>query len=118
MQEQMIEKRIRFFTIDAHALAKQVGMGGRINTIMQTCFFGISGILPRDEAVAHIKKFIEKAYGKRGAEVVRRNRELVDQALANLHAVKIPGEASATRVRPPVVSERAPDFVQKVTQVM
>jgi pyruvate-ferredoxin/flavodoxin oxidoreductase len=63
MQEQMIEKRIRFFVIDAYALAKQVGMGGRINTIMQTCFFGISGILPRDEAIAHIKKSIEKTYG-------------------------------------------------------
>jgi len=118
MQEQMVEKHIRFFTIDAHALAKEVGMGGRINTIMQTCFFGISGILPRDEAVAHIKKFIEKAYGKRGAEVVRRNREMVDQTLANLHEVKVPGIASATRARPPIVSERAPDFVQKVTAIM
>ena len=81
MQEQMVEKRIRFFTIDGHALAKQVGMGGRINTIMQTCFFGISGILPCEKAVAHIKKFIEKTYGKRGMEVVRRSCELVDQAL-------------------------------------
>src|SRR5262245_15963049 len=118
MQEQMVEKRIRFFIIDAHALAKQVGMGGRINTIMQTCFFGISGILPREEAVAHIKKFIEQTYGKRGAEVVRRNRELVDQALPNLREVKVPAAASATRARPPIVSERAPDLVRKVTAVM
>src|SRR5262245_10224720 len=118
MQEQLIEKQIRFFTIDAYGLAKRAGMGGRINTIMQTCYFGISGILPREEAVAHIKKSIEKTYGKRGTEVVRRNCELVDQALANLHEVKVPGGASATRVRPPVVSERAPDFVQKVTAVM
>ena len=73
MQQQMVEKRIRFFAIDAYALAKQAGMGGRINTIMQTCFFAISGILPRDEAIAHIKKSIEKTYGKRGPEVVRRN---------------------------------------------
>ena len=118
MQEQLLEKQIRFFTIDAYALAKQAGMGGRINTIMQTCYFGISGILPREEAVAHIKKSIEKTYGKRGTEVVRRNCELVDQALANLHEVKIPGGVSAARVRPPIVSEAAPDFVQKVTAVM
>src|SRR5262249_27272828 len=75
MQQQLVEKRIRFFAIDAYALAKQAGMGGRINTIMQTCFFAISGILPRAEAIAHIKKSIEKTYGKRGPEVVRRNCE-------------------------------------------
>jgi pyruvate-ferredoxin/flavodoxin oxidoreductase len=118
MQQQMVEKRIRFYAIDAYALAKQVGMGGRINTIMQTCFFGISGILPRDEAIAHIKKSIEKTYGKRGPEVVRRNCEVVDHALANLHEISLPNAASATRTRPPLVSERSPDFVQKVTAVM
>jgi pyruvate-ferredoxin/flavodoxin oxidoreductase len=118
MQEQMVEKQIRFFAIDAYALAKQVGMGGRINTIMQTCFFGISGILPRDEAIAHIKKSIEKTYGKRGPEVVRRNCEVVDLALAHLHEIPFPKQASATRARPPLVSERAPDFVQKITAVM
>jgi pyruvate-ferredoxin/flavodoxin oxidoreductase len=118
MQEQMVEKRIRFYAIDAYALAKQVGMGGRINTIMQTCFFGISGILPREEAIAHIKKSIEKSYGKRGPEVVRRNCEVVDLALAHLHEIPVPKKASATRTRPPLVSERAPDFVQKVTAVM
>jgi pyruvate-ferredoxin/flavodoxin oxidoreductase len=118
MQEQMIEKRIRFFAIDAYALAKQVGMGGRINTIMQTCFFGISGILPREEAIAHIKKSIEKSYGKRGPEVVRRNCEVVDLALAELHEIQIPSAVSATHSRPPLVSERAPDFVQKVSAVM
>jgi pyruvate-ferredoxin/flavodoxin oxidoreductase len=118
MQEQIIEKRIRFFVIDAYALAKQVGMGGRINTIMQTCFFGISGILPRDEAIAHIKKSIEKTYGKRGPEVVRRNCEVVDLALAELHEIPVPATASATQFRPPLVSERAPDFVQKISAVM
>lgn len=118
MQQQLVEKRIRFFAIDAYALAKQAGMGGRINTIMQTCFFGISGILPRDEAIAHIKKSIEKTYGKRGPEVVRRNCEVVDLALAQLHEVKVPGAPSTSRTRPPLVSERAPDFVQKVTAVM
>ena len=118
LQEQMIEKRIRFFVIDAYALAKQVGMGGRINTIMQTCFFGISGVLPREEAIAHIKKSIEKTYGKRGPEVVRRNCEVVDHALAHLNEVAVPGNASATRSRPPLVSQLAPDFVQKVSAVM
>jgi pyruvate-ferredoxin/flavodoxin oxidoreductase len=114
----MLEKRIRFYAIDAYALAKKVGMGGRINTIMQTCFFGISGILPREEAIAHIKKSIEKTYGKRGPEVVRRNCEVVDQALEHLHEIPVPKKASATRGRPPLVSERAPDFVQKVTALM
>ncbi len=118
MQEQLIDKQIRFFAIDAYALAKQVGMGGRINTIMQTCFFGISGILPREEAIAHIKKSIEKSYGKRGPEVVRRNCEVVDLALAHLHEIPVPKAAGTTRRRPPLVSERAPDFVQKITAVM
>jgi pyruvate-ferredoxin/flavodoxin oxidoreductase len=118
MQEQMIQKHIRFFVIDAYALAKQVGMGGRINTIMQTCFFGISGILPRDEAIAHIKKSIEKTYGKRGPEVVRRNCEVVDHALAHLNEVPVPQTISATKSRPPLVSAQAPDFVQKVSAVM
>src|SRR6185503_3570919 len=104
MQEQIVEKKIRFFAIDAYTLAKRVGMGGRINTIMQTCFFGISGILPRDEAIGHIKK----SNGKRGPEVVRRNWEVVDQALANLQEVAVPGAPSATRTRPPLVSEKAP----------
>ncbi|HYW73384.1 MAG TPA: pyruvate:ferredoxin (flavodoxin) oxidoreductase [Pyrinomonadaceae bacterium] len=118
MQQQMIEKQIRFYAIDAYALAKQVGMGGRINTIMQTCFFGISGILPKDEAIAHIKKSIEKTYGKRGPEVVKRNCEVVDLALAHLHQVPLPEAVTAQRTRPPIVSEKAPDFVQKITAVM
>ena len=118
MQQQMIDKQIHFYAIDAYALAKQVGIGGRINTIMQTCFFGISGILPKDEAIAHIKKSIEKTYGKRGPEVVKRNGEVVDLALAHLREVPVPAAATATRTRPPIVSEKAPDFVQKVTAVM
>jgi pyruvate-ferredoxin/flavodoxin oxidoreductase len=118
MQQQMIEKQIRFFAIDAYALAKQVGMGGRINTIMQTCYFAISGVLPHAEAIKHIKKAIEKTYGKRGPEVVRRNCEVVDQALARLHEIPVPDVPSATRTRPPLVSQRAPDFVQKITAVM
>jgi pyruvate-ferredoxin/flavodoxin oxidoreductase len=118
MQEQMVDKRVRFFAIDAYALARQSGMGGRINTIMQTCYFGISGILPREEAIAHIKKSIEKSYGKRGPEVVRRNCEVVDLSLANLREVKVPAAPSTARTRPPLVSQKAPDFVQKMTAVM
>jgi pyruvate-ferredoxin/flavodoxin oxidoreductase len=118
MQDQIVDRKLRFFAIDAYDLARQVGMGTRINTIMQTCFFAISGLIPRDEAIAHIKKSIEKTYGKRGPEVVRRNCEVVDQALAHLHEVRVPAATTATRTRPPLVSERAPDFVQKITAVM
>jgi pyruvate-ferredoxin/flavodoxin oxidoreductase len=118
IQQQLVEKRIRFFAIDAYALAKQAGMGGRINTIMQTCFFAISGILPREEALSHIKKAIEKSYGKRGPDVVRRNCELVDQAIAHLHEIPVPEAPSTKRLRPPLISEHAPDFLQKVTAVM
>jgi pyruvate-ferredoxin/flavodoxin oxidoreductase len=118
IQEQIIDRKIRFFAIDAYDLAKRAGMGTRINTIMQTCFFSIAGILPADEAIKHIKKSIEKTYGKRGPEVVRRNCEVVDQALAHLHAITVPAAANARHTRPPLVSEKAPDFVQKVTAVM
>jgi pyruvate-ferredoxin/flavodoxin oxidoreductase len=93
-------------------------MGGRINTIMQTCFFGISGIMPVEKAIAQIKNSIEKTYGKRGPEVVRRNCEVVDLALSHLHEIPLPAAVSAIRTRPPIVSELAPDFVQKVTAVM
>jgi pyruvate-ferredoxin/flavodoxin oxidoreductase len=118
MQQQIVEKKIRFFAIDAYALAKQAGMGGRINTIMQTCYFAISNILSREEAIAHIKKAIEKSYGKRGPDVVRRNCELVDQAIAHLHVIPVPEAPTADRLRPPMVSKEAPDFMQKVTAVM
>jgi pyruvate-ferredoxin/flavodoxin oxidoreductase len=118
MQEQIIEKKIRLFAIDAVEVAKATGMGQRINTIMQTCYFAISGVLPREEAIHQIKKAIEKTYGKRGAEVVRRNFEAVDSTLAQLHEVPVPETVSATRGRPPIVSAAAPDFVQKVTALM
>jgi len=118
VQEQILEKRIRFFAIDAYAVARESGMGGRINTIMQTCFFAISGVLPREEALAQIKRAIEKTYAKRGPEIVRRNFEAVDSTLAHLHEIPLPDSAGASRHRPPMVSEAAPDFVQKVTAVL
>ena len=106
MQEGIIHKRLRFFAIDAYALAQRADMGTRINTIMQTCFFAISGMLPREEAIAHIKKSIEKTYGKRGPEVVRRNCVVVDQALAHLHEVHVPDPVSA-RSQPAAARVRA-----------
>ncbi len=118
VQEAIIEKGLRFYVIDAYKVAKESGLGVRINTIMQTCFFAISGVLPREIAIARIKHAIEETYGKRGPVVVRQNFAVVDQALTYLHQVDVPGEVTATRSRPPVVSEEAPDFVQKVTAVM
>jgi pyruvate-ferredoxin/flavodoxin oxidoreductase len=118
VQQQLIDKRIRFYTIDASAVARQAGMGGRINTIMQTCFFAISGVLPRDEAIAQIKHAIEKTYSRRGAEVVKRNFDAVDATLAHLHEVSVPSGVNATHGRPPLVSPLAPDFVQRMTSVL
>jgi pyruvate-ferredoxin/flavodoxin oxidoreductase len=118
VQDQIVEKRLKFYVIDAYAVAKDTGMGSRINTIMQTCFFAISGVLPRDEAITQIKKAIEKTYGKRGAEVVRKNFEAVDATLAHLHEVAVPTAATATRMRPPIVADAAPDFVKRVSAVM
>jgi pyruvate-ferredoxin/flavodoxin oxidoreductase len=118
VQEQIIEKRLKFYVIDAYEVAKATGMGTRINTIMQTCFFAISGVLPRAEAIEQIKKAIKKTYGKRGEDVVQKNFAAVDQTLANLHQVTVPATATARRQRPPMVSVKAPEFVQKVTAMM
>ncbi|MBD3867666.1 MAG: pyruvate:ferredoxin (flavodoxin) oxidoreductase [Acidobacteria bacterium] len=118
MQEQILEKDIQFYTIDAYAVAKDAGMGNRINTIMQTCFFAISGVLPRDEAIQQIKNAIEKTYGNKGAGIVKKNFEAVDTALSHLHKVEIPGKVTTDRTRPPVVAPEAPDFVRRVTAVM
>ena len=118
VQAQLLEKRIRFYAIDASEVARQTGMGGRINTVMQTCFFAISGVLPPEQAIAEIKHAIEKTYQKRGAEVVKRNFEAVDATLAHLHEVPVPSAISATHARPPLVSALAPDFVQRMTSVL
>ncbi|MCX6544564.1 MAG: pyruvate:ferredoxin (flavodoxin) oxidoreductase [Acidobacteria bacterium] len=118
VQEAIVEKKLAFYVIDAYQVARETGMGSRINTVMQTCFFAISGVLPRDEAIAQIKKAIQKTYGKRGPEVVRKNFAAVDQTLANLHKVDVPAAVTATRAMPPVVSDKAPDFVKRVTAVM
>ena len=115
VQEQIIARKLQFYAIDAYSVAKATGMGSRINTIMQTCFFAISGVLPRDEAIAKIKETIKKTYGRKGDEIVNRNFAAVDHALENLHQIEVPQRVTATHGRPPTVSEKAPDFVKKVT---
>ena len=137
VQQEIIDKDLHFYVIDAHKVARDTGMGGRVNTIMQTAFFAISGVLPREQAIAAIKHSIAKTYGKRGEAVVQRNYQAVDQTLAHLYAVKVPlttseervgaaaanvagGVAVATRAPLPVLTRRppvpceAPDFVRNV----
>ncbi len=118
VQEQIIAKGLKLYVIDAYAVAREAGLGVRINTIMQVCFFAISGVLPREEAIAKIKEAIEKTYGKRGKVVIEQNFAAVDAALAHLHEVRVPATATATRHRPPIVSEEAPEIVQRVSAVM
>ncbi|HEX7318700.1 MAG TPA: pyruvate:ferredoxin (flavodoxin) oxidoreductase [Pyrinomonadaceae bacterium] len=115
MQQTIIDKRLRFYAINAYDVAREAGMGTRINTIMQTCFFAISGVLPREEAIAKIKESIKKTYGKRGLAVVRQNYAAVDAALAHLYEVQVPTQATSLRDAPPAVSPAAPVFVQNVT---
>jgi len=115
VQQQIIDKKIRFFVIDGYKVAKDAGMGARVNTIMQTCFFAISGVLPREEAIESIKQSIKKTYGGKGEEVVKKNFRAVEQTLANLFEIKVPAVATSTLERPPVVSPEAPAFVQGLT---
>ncbi len=114
VQEQIINKKIKFYVIDGYKVAKDAGMGGRVNTIMQTCFFAISGVLPKDDAIAAIKKAIKKTYGAKGEEIVKKNFEAVDQTLANLFEVAVPAAATSSFDKPPVVSAQAPDYVRNV----
>ena len=114
VQTVLVEKRMRFYVIDAYKVADETGMGRRINTIMQTCFFAISGVLPREEAIAKIKHAIEKTYGIKGEAIVRQNFEAVDKTLANLFEADVPDRVTVTRRRPPAVAEDAPDFVREV----
>jgi pyruvate-ferredoxin/flavodoxin oxidoreductase len=113
-QQTIIQKHLKFYVIDAYKVAREAGMGSRINTIMQTCFFAISGVLPREDAIKAIKKAIQDTYGRRGQAVVDKNFAAVDQALANLHEVQVPAQVSSTFDVLPPVSERAPEFVRNV----
>ena len=114
-QQQVIDKNLKLYVIDAYEVAKEAKMGVRINTIMQTCFFAISGVLPRDEAIAQIKYAIKKTYGKRGEAVVQQNYVAVDAAVANMHEVKVPAAVTSNRELVLPVSPAAPEFVQRVT---
>jgi pyruvate-ferredoxin/flavodoxin oxidoreductase len=114
VQETILGKKLRLFVIDAYKVARDTGMGRRINTIMQTCFFAISGVLPREEAVAAIKRAIEHTYGKRGESVLQKNFAAVDQTLAHLSEVKIPQTVTAQFDILPPMADRAPAFVRSV----
>ncbi len=114
VQQQIIDKKLNFYVIDGYSVAGKTGMGSRVNTIMQTCFFAISGILPKDEAIEQIKKAIKKTYGSKGEKVVQQNFEAVDQTLANLFKIELPAKTTSTIELPPTVSEKAPAYVKDV----
>ena len=118
VQEQIIAKHVDLYAIDAGGIAQDVGLAGRTNIILQTCFFAVSGVLPRDRALARIKEAVAKTYGRRGAEVVERNQAAVDRAVDGLHRIEVPGRATATRELPPAVPADAPEFVRTVTAAM
>ena len=117
-QKQIIDKKLKFYAIDAYTVAKETGMGARINTIMQTCFFAISGVLPKDEAIEQIKKAIKKTYTKKGEEVVKQNYIAVDQTLAHMYEVSVPSTVTSTIELPSIVSDDAPDYVKNVLAKM
>ncbi|MGQ9371136.1 pyruvate:ferredoxin (flavodoxin) oxidoreductase [Azospirillum sp. ST 5-10] len=118
VQQACIDRRVALYTVDATAVARDTGLGRRINTIMQTCFFALAKVMPHADAVADIKAAIAKTYGRRSEEVVRRNFAAVDQALANLRRIPLPDRAEAGHDRPPAVPDGAPDFVRRVTAAM
>ncbi|MEA3278721.1 MAG: pyruvate:ferredoxin (flavodoxin) oxidoreductase [Pseudomonadota bacterium] len=118
MQQQIIDKGLSFYVVDAYKIAGETGMGRRINTIMQTCFFAISGILPKDEAIAQIKAAVKKTYGKKGQRLLDRNYAAIDASLDGLHQVQVPGQVTSAFERPPTVPKDAPPFVQKVTALL
>lgn len=118
MQQQLIDKQIKFFVINADEVAENVGMGGRINTIMQTCFFALSNVLPREEAISEIKKAIKKTYDRKGKAVLDLNFRAVDESLNHMHEVELPLQVSNKTALPRTVPVEAPEFVQNVTARM
>jgi pyruvate-ferredoxin/flavodoxin oxidoreductase len=118
VQETIIRKKLKFYVIDALKVAASTGMGQRTNTIMQTCFFAISGVLPREDAIERIKKSIKKTYGRKGDKVVQQNFDAVDTTVANLHQVEVPEKATSNIGMRPAVSSQAPAFVKRVTAAM
>ena len=118
VQEKILAKNVSVYAINAAPIARAVGLAGRTNTILQTCFFAISGVLPRDEAITKIKTAIAKTYGRRGKEVVEKNQLAVDRALEGLHKIEVPGQVTSTREMPAMVPADAPEFVRTVTAMM
>ena len=118
VQSAIIDKKLKFYIIDAYEVAKKTGMGNRINTIMQTCFFAISNILPKDEAISEIKKYIKKTYSKRGEKVVNQNYAAVDSSIEHMFEVKVPEKATSKATRRPAVPAAAPEFVKEVLGMM
>ncbi|MES9868090.1 MAG: pyruvate:ferredoxin (flavodoxin) oxidoreductase [Sedimenticola sp.] len=117
-QEIIRDRELKFYVIDASTVARNAGMGRRINTVMQTCFFALSGVLPREEAIAQIKKAIEKTYFRKGPAVIEQNYKAVDAALDHLYEVKVPDAVTSDRELDPVVTSDASDFVREVTAPM
>jgi len=118
VQQTIIDRKLRLFVIDASAVAREAGLGGRTNTVLQTCFFAISGVLPRDTAISHIKDSIHKTYDRKGKSVVDKNFAAVDATLARLSEVTVPAAVSSHTERPPIVPANAPAFVRDVTARM
>ncbi len=118
VQQTIIDKKLKFYVIDAYKIAKKIGLGPRINTIMQACFFALSDVIPSDEAMKLIKKFIEKTYGSKGEEIVKMNYAAVDNAPENLKEIKVPEKATSSREMVPTVPGEAPEYVQNVTAKM
>ncbi len=118
VQEQILAKHVDVYAIDAGRIAREVGLAGRTNIVLQTCFFALSGVLPREQAIERIKTAVAKTYGRRGTEVVTRNQAAVDRALEALHRVHVPEQVTASRGLPPVVPAHAPEFVRTVTAEM
>ncbi len=113
-QQQVIDKALKLHVIDASSVASGLGLGSRVNTILQTCFFALSGVMPRDKAIEAIKRATERTYSKKGKDVVQKNFAAIDSAVANLHEVRVPAKVTAQRIRLSLVPETAPDFVRNV----
>jgi pyruvate-ferredoxin/flavodoxin oxidoreductase len=118
LQQQMIDKGLKFFAIDAYGIAQETGMGRRINTIMQVCFFALADVIDRDEALVKIKEMVKKTYGRKGRHLLERNFAAIDAALAGLHEIQVPEQVSSQMELPPVVAANAPEFVQRVTATL
>ncbi len=118
MAQQIIDKKVQLYIIDAYKVATDAGLGRRTNTVMQTCYFALANVLETEKAVASIKKTIEYTYGKKGAELVRKNVAAVDQAIANMKKFAVPSSTNGHHQRPPIVTPNATDFVKRVSGVI